>query len=132
MRAYIFHTKSFLYPDEGIDETLALSTFYGCLYGYKLAGKAFKTDRPTGVHDVRGQEIFEGDEVEIRYDLTRMEMLSGMRSTLRGFVEYSDASYVAVNHEEDWMEYLGEDLLPADCRYYVKIVGNRHEKQKPV
>lgn len=129
MRAWLYNTKEFLYPEEGVPQELALSSFYGILHGYSLSGKKSHVDRPTEIYDVKGDQIFENDEVEIRYDLTRMEMLSGMKALLRGYVQYSDGCFTAVNEEEDWMEYLGEDLLPADCRYYVKIVGNRHDKK---
>lgn len=129
MRAYIYHLKSFLYPDDGIDKALSLSTFYGVLHGYSLAGKKSHVDRPTEIYDIQGREIHENDEVEIRYDLTRLEILTGMKPVIRGFVEYRDGSFVAANDEEDWLEYLGNDLIPENCKFFVKIVGNRHEKQ---
>lgn len=129
MRAYIFHLREFIYPDDGPDKELLLSIFYATLHGYKIQGKKFAIDRPSGIHSITGEELYENDEVEIRYDLTRLEILTGMKPVIRGFVEYRDGSFVAANDEEDWLEYLGNDLIPENCKFFVKIVGNRHEKQ---
>lgn len=129
MRAYIFHLREFIYPDDGPDKELSLSVFYATLHGYKLAGKRFAIDKPSGIFSISGEELFENDEVEIRYDLTRLEILSGMKPVIRGWVQYNDGCFTAVNPEEEWMEYLGNDLIPADCKFFVKIVGHRHDKK---
>lgn len=129
MRSWIFHLNSFIYPEDSKDTELELSRFYATLHGYKLAGRRFATDQGTEIYDIQGREIHENDEVEIRYDLTRLEILTGMKPVIRGFVEYRDGSFVAANDEEDWLEYLGNDLIPENCKFFVKIVGNRHEKQ---
>lgn len=124
MRAFVYHLNDYLYPDEGKDKELSLSVFYGTLHGYKLQNKSFRIDRPTGIYSITGEEIYENDQVEIRYDLTRLEMLSGMKPVLRGTIVYDDGCYVAVNTDENWLEYIGNDLRPEECKYFVKIVGN--------
>lgn len=131
MRAYLFDSKELIYPDDIPEKELSLSTFFGILHGYRKQGKRIHVDRGTEIYDQKGDEIYENDVVEIRYDLTRLEIAEGMKPILRGWISYEDGSFVAVNHDQEWMEYLGNDLHPG-CNYVVKIIGNRHDKSKTI
>lgn len=123
MRAFIHDTHSFYYAGNSLED---LSVFYGVLSGYKISGRRFTLDRPTGMVDHEGQEVYENDILQVTYKLTAKEIRDGYVKNIQGTVIYHDGCFLVQNKEHDYEDFLSSEI---GKRYSFKIVGHGHNKQ---
>lgn len=120
MRAWL--GNEFMYAEKTL---VGLSVFYGVLHGYELSGKKFVIDRPTGMVDHEGQEVYENDILQVTYKLTAKEIRDGFIKNITGTVIFHDGCFMVKNEEHDYEDYLSEELTK---RFTFKIVGHAHNK----
>jgi len=125
MRAFLHDTQEFFYADSS--KPLDLINFYSILEGYRLKGRKFAIDKPSGVSDIHNTEVYENDKVRVIYLLTADQKAGGLRTVEVGWVLYDDCCFVIENNDENYYEYLGTSILAADA-YRLEVIGRRDLK----
>lgn len=116
IRAYLFKSKEFIYPEDNTPG--AISTFFGVLQGYTNKGLKYDINYSSGIKDDEQTEVYEEDLIEVIFKYTggKVEKVSGVVEFVLGCFN--------VNNEQ------GLDLDLANCEGNLKIIGNSYESGK--
>lgn len=91
VRAYLYRTKEFLYPDD--KSYTARSTFWGVVQGMQDRGERFEINWGSALFDNNGVEIFEKDIIVVYSFSKKTNRVTGEKAE----VVYEGGCYNAVN-----------------------------------
>lgn len=94
VRARLKDPDEFFYPDS--NEPADLSSFWGVMEGYRRSGRDYEINWGTDVKDREGNEIYQGDIVDVFFTPTKSKNKPASEPE-EGYVDYLDGCFVVLN-----------------------------------